>query len=317
MNTETDALSYLTGLYFDDGKSELALATGREAIRRSQMPGVSGKSRSDAYLTLGYSLLLLKPGDPEGVRLLGEAARIASQAHLPAWDRANVLGDLAWGQSIRAQLPAAERNAAESISLYKSLPVQVCQIAMPVLAMARVYRVQKRFQAAERILRENYQRVAVCLGSGYDLALSVLGQWGYALVFTGRSQEAIDRLEAGLPLARKAYGQRNSNYIVDILAPLGLAYEAAGQPAKAEAVSRNALSILREDPENPDVAQAKRTLGRALYAQHKFTEALAYLEAADAGYAKHAPDSIYAQGLHAILLDDRRQIALAQKQLIR
>lgn len=314
-NTETEALAYLTGLYFDDGKSEKALTTGRAAIRLAQMPAVSGKSRADAYRTLGYALMLLHPADSEGVHLLEQAAHIANEAHLPAWDRADVLGDLAWADSIRARMPDAARNANEAIALYHGLPVEVCQIAEPVLALARVYRAQKRFTESEKLLRENYERVARCLGSGYDLSLSVLGQWGYSLVLTGHAGEAIAKLEEGLAIANKTYAGRNREYLVDILGPLGLAYEAAGQPQKAEAAGRASLALLPPDPENPSTGLAKRTIGRALYSQGKFAEALPYLEEADASYAKHAPDSLYAQGLHEILERDRSKLARQRKPI--
>ncbi len=312
-NTETEALSYLTGLYFDDGQIQKALATGRAAARLAQTPGVSGKSRADAYQKLAYVLVLLRPADQEGVHLLEQAARIATESRLPAWDRATVLGNLAWADSIRGHLPEAETNARESIALYRALPVQVCDIAEPVLALARVYRVQRRFSESETLLRDNYQRVARCMGSGYDMSLAVLGQWGYSLVLTGHPQEAAAKLEEGLAIAQKTYAGRNSEYLIDILGPLGLAYEATGQPEQAEKAARASLAILPPNPENPSMGLTKRTLGRALYSQGKFAEALPYLEAADQSYAKHAPDSLYAQGLHAILEQDRAELARISK----
>lgn len=311
-NTEVEALAFLTSLYLDNGKNDQAIATGRQAVERSHLPDVSAKSRSEAVLNLGYALVLTKPGSPEGLKLIEQASNLANQNNLPIFDRASVMGNLAWAYAISSRLPDAELTANRAIQLYRQLPVPVCGVALPVLALARAYRVQKRFVESEKILAENYKQTATCLGTGHDLSLSVLGQWGYSLVFIGRPDEAIAKLEPGLALARKTYSGRNNSYLSDILGPLGMAYEAAHRPQQAEAAAREMLALYAEDPENPSIAQARRTIGRALFDQHRYAEALPFLESADKAYASHAPNSLYATGLHQILEQTRAELAKAR-----
>jgi tetratricopeptide (TPR) repeat protein len=136
----------------------------------------------------------------------------------------------------------------------------------------------------------------------------VLGQWGYALVWTKQAPEAIDKLENGLQLARKTYAGRNAVYLTDILGPLALAYEADHQPKRAEALAREMLALVGEDPNRSETAEARRTLGLALAAQQRYPEALPYLQASYDSYSKHAPNSLFAVGLKDALLQTRQRV---------
>jgi len=314
INTEVESLAYLTALYFDNGDAARATSLGREAVSKSGQPGVSPRSKAEALHQLGYTLVLSHQAAADGIHLLEQANAIADKANLPAFDRAYLEGTLAWAYTTSAALSEKDRNAAtekaarESIALYQSLPIKVCQVALPAIALARIYRAQRRVNDAEQLLRQTYEQTSVCLGAGYDLSLSVLGQWGYALVWTNHAPEAIDKLEAGLQLARKTYAGRNAVYLTDILGPLALAYEHAGQPKRAEALAREMLALVGEDPNRSETAEARRTIGLALVAQHRYAEALPYLAASYDSYSRHAPNSLFAVGLKQALDDTRRQL---------
>ncbi len=314
INTEVECLAYLTGLYFDNGDAARATTLGREAVAKSDNAAVSPRSRAEALEQLGYTLVLSHQAAADGIHLLEKANTIATKAALPAVDRAYIEGTLAWAYTTSAALSEKDRNAAtertalESIALYKSLPIKVCQVALPAIALARVYRAQRRLNDAEQLLRDSYQQTSVCLGAGYDLSLSVLGQWGYALVWTKQAPEAIDKLENGLQLARKTYAGRNAVYLTDILGPLALAYEADHQPKRAEALAREMLALVGEDPNRSETAEARRTLGLALAAQQRYPEALPYLQASYDSYFKHAPNSLFAVGLKDALLQTRQRV---------
>lgn len=314
-NTEVESLSYLAGLHFDNGDQKRGTDLAREAVAKSSASGVTSRAQSEAMLQLGNILVLSRQAPAEGIQFLERASSIADKANLPAFDRAPMKGDLAWAYSTtspkaeKEKNEATERTAREAIDLYKSLPVKVCQEALPAIALARVYRSERRLNDAEKLLRDSYSNTAACLGAGYDLSLSVLGQWGYALVWTGHATEAIQKLEDGLTLARKTYAGRNAVYLTDILGPLALAYEKNGRSEKSESLAREMLSLTGDDPNRSETAQARRTLGLALLAQQRYKEALPLLQAAYDSYSRHAPDSLFAVGLKDSV--DKAQAALA------
>jgi serine/threonine-protein kinase len=314
INTEVESLAYLTSLYFDNGDPSRASSTGREAVAKSGNAAVSPRSKAEALQQLGYTLVLSNQAAGDGIHLLEQANAIARKANLPAFDRAYMEGTLAWAYTTSASLGEKERNAAtertalDSIALYKSLPVKVCEVALPAIALARVYRAQRRLMDAEQLLRQTYQQTSVCLGAGYDLSLSVLGQWGYALVWTKHAPEAVQKLESGLQLARRTYAGRNAVYLTDILGPLALAYEATGQPKPAEALAREMLALVGADPNRSETAEARRTLGMALAAQQRYSEALPYLQASYNSYAQHAPNSLFAIGLKEALNQTQQRV---------
>lgn len=314
-NTETESLAYLTSLYFDNGDKERALKTGREAVAKADNPAVAPKARAEALLELGYISLLANQNDAGSLNMLEQAADIGRKTPLADFDRAYLTGNLAWGYSASSSLTEAERNtktekaARESIALYNGLPVSVCQVALPAMALARSYRLQHRMTEAEQILRDAYQRVSVCLGAGYDLSLAVLGNWGSTLVWTGHAQEAVPKLEEGLAIARKTYAGRNAAYLMDLLGPLGLAYSESGRPEKAEAVAREMLTLAGNDPNRSETAEARRTLGLSLAEQHRYKEALPLLEAAYESYSKHAPNSLFMPKLKQGLEQTRAALA--------
>ena len=316
LDAEVECLAYLTSLYFDNGDSAHALQLGREGVAKSKDSSVSPKSRADALLQLGYIQMLSNQSNLEGLHLMEQAAQIARETPLPPFDRAYITGDLAWAYSSSSALTEKERNQAteqtahESIALYQALPIKVCEVALPAIALGRSYRVQHRLYEAERILREAYQQVSVCLGAGYDLSLSVLGNWGSALVWTGRAAEAVPKLEQGMAVARKTYSGRNAAYLMDLLGPLSLAYEYTGQAAKSEAAAREMLQLAGNDPNRSETAEARRTLGLALASQRHYTEALPLLEAAYQSYSKHAPNSLFMPDLKKGLTETRAALSV-------
>ncbi len=305
-NSEEDALSSLATLLFDEGQTAAALQCVHDALAHAQDAAVAAKTRADVYLNAGYVLLQAHPGDLEGVHYLERASSVAAAAQLPPLDRAAILGNLAWADSVRRRWPQAIETAQQSLALYKSLPIHLCESALPMLALARAERVQRHFAESERMLRANYQSTASCFGEGFDLSLAVLGQWGYSLVLTGKSAEAIERLNDALPLARRTYAGRNMVYLVDLLAPLAMAYGESGQAVRAETVAREALTILQTDPQNSFVAEMKRALGLALLAQGKFAQAVTPLAEAVDYYRQKAPESIFARNLPEKLAEARR-----------
>jgi serine/threonine protein kinase len=315
LDTEVECLAYLTSLYFDNGDSTRAIQVGRDAVAKSKDSSVSPKSRADALLQLGYIQLLTNQSDLDALHMLEQAAKIARETPLPDFDRAYILGDLAWAYSSSSALDekqrneATERTARESIALYQALPVKVCEVALPAIALARSYRVQHRLREAETILRDAYQEVSVCLGAGYDLSLSVLGNWGSALVWTGHAAEAVPKLEEGMAIARKTYSGRNAAYLMDLLGPLSLAYEYSGRPKESESAAREMLQLAGNDPNRSETAEARRTLGLALVSQHRYAEALPLLQAAYQSYSKHAPNSLFMPDLKLGL--DQTRLALS------
>ena len=319
VNTEVESLAYLTSLYFDNGDATRATTVGREAVAKADNPSVSPRSKAEALLQLGYTLVLSRQAAGDGIHFMEQANTVAKNGNLPAFERASMAGTLAWAYTTSASLGEKERNAAtermarESIALYKSLPIKVCQVALPAIALARVYRAQRRLNDAEQLLRETYEQTSVCLGAGYDLSLSVLGQWGYTLVWTGHAQEALEKLQSGLTLARKTYAGRNAVYLTDIIGPMALAYEATGQPKLAESLAREMLALVGDDPNRSETAEARRTLGLALAAQHRYSEALPYLEASYDSYSRHAPNSLFAVGLKEGLSQTRVALAKAAR----
>ena len=315
VNSEVESMAYLTSLYFDNGDSDRAEKIGREAVAKASNTGVSARSKAEALTQLGYTLVLSRQADADGIRYMEQANAVAKAADLPAFDRASMLGTLAWAYTTSAAIPEKKRNAdtertaRQSIALYKSLPIQVCQVALPAIALARVYRAQRRLTEAEQLLRETYQQTSVCLGAGYDLSLSVLGQWGYSLVWTGHVPEAVEKLNGGMALARKTYAGRNAVYLTDIIGPLALAYEKSNQPKQSEALAREMLALVGEDPNRSETAEARRTLGLSLLAQHRYSEALPYLQASYDSYSRHAPSSLFIVGLKDALDQTRAQLA--------
>jgi serine/threonine protein kinase len=322
-NTEVESMAYLTGLYFDNGDPGRARSLGKEAVAKSGNSSVSPRARAEALLQLGYIQLLANQSDAGALHMLEQAAAIARSTPLSDFDRADITGNLAWAYSATSALNEKDRNAAtertarESLAVYKSLPINVCQVALPAIALARSYRVQHRMNDAEQILRDAYQHVSVCLGAGYDLSLAVLGNWGSSLVWTGHADQAVPKLEEGLAVARKTYAGRNAAYLMDILGPLSLAYEATGQPKKAEASAREMLQLAGADPNRSETAEARRTLGLALAAEHRYTEALPLLEAAYNSYSKHAPNSLFMPKLKEGLAQTRAALAQAPSQQVK
>jgi tetratricopeptide (TPR) repeat protein len=315
VNSEVESMAYLTSLYFDNGDSDRAEKMGRAAVAKASNAAVSARSKAEALTQLGYTLVLSRQADADGIHYMEQANAVAKAADLPAFDRASMLGTLAWAYTTSAAIPEKERNAdtertaLESIALYKSLPIQVCQVALPAIALARVYRAQRRLADAEHLLRETYQQTSVCLGAGYDLSLSVLGQWGYSLVWTGHAPEAVEKLNGGMTLARKTYAGRNAVYLTDIIGPLALAYEKNNQPKQSESLAREMLALVGEDPNRSETAEARRDLGLSLLAQHRYAEALPYLQASYDSYSRHAPNSLFIVGLKDALDQTRARLA--------
>jgi serine/threonine-protein kinase len=150
-------------------------------------------------------------------------------------------------------------------------------LAQPLMQQGRLDEAAALFDRARGVFERAYPEPHRRVGLIYN-------EIGVLATRRKRYDEAIAALTRSLEVYRQVYPDGRSQYISVGLSNLGIAYLEKGDHGRAEALLREAVSlstaILTRNHTNTAIAEVK--LGRALVRDHRYAEALPYLEE---GYA--------------------------------
>jgi tetratricopeptide (TPR) repeat protein len=139
--------------------------------------------------------------------------------------------------------------------------------------LAHAYWRAGRLDRSVPIFEEAYRQQRAKLGPDHPHTLATLANLGVNLRDAGRPAEGARLLQEALDRAR---GRPDTQAMVAFFRPqLALAYDAAGQPDRAEPLHRDALEQSRRQfgPADPRTAGAMAQLGYVLLQQEKWSEA--------------------------------------------
>jgi serine/threonine protein kinase len=278
VDAEAESEAFVGHIRFLHGDVASGKKITADALRLSRQKKVSSTVRVWAEDFYAYDRENLGMITDENIDLLRSAADEATRNYLPVHERAKAIYNLGTTLEYLGKLDEAAALYDEALSLYKQDPEDVCDPSAVYGDLAYLHYLKNDVLGSLPFFQRSYDGYKTCSGAGSRDALSILAYMGAALVRSGRTQDAINLLEASWPEWEKVSGGYIS--LPEYPVYLSIAYVAAGRYPDAEKLA-SALLAARQVKISSGVADFPEfILAQALAGEHRYQEALPHADLA-------------------------------------
>ena len=278
VDAEAESEAFVGHIRFLHGDVAIGKKIAADALRLSRQKKVSSMVRVWAEDFYAYDRENLGMITDENIDLLRSAADEATRNYLPVHERAKAIYNLGTTLEYLGKLDEAAALYDEALSLFKQDPEDVCDPSAVYGDLAYLHYLKNDVLGSLPFFQRSYDGYKTCSGAGSRDALSILAYMGAALVRLGRTQDAINLLEASWPEWEKVSGGYIS--LPEYPVYLSIAYVAAGRYPDAEKLA-SALLAARQVKISSGIADFPEfILAQALAGEHRYQEALPHADLA-------------------------------------